>query len=478
LYAATANPDNPIRVYVNNQQVNFEGQDPIMSYGRVLVPVRGVFDLMGFEITPDNEARTATITGSGITIIIPFDGNYFTVNGERVTPDVPQMLANDRLLLPLRAIAEALGGTPAWDRTTRTATITTTSVLDYQPGDETPPTDPQDDPQPPPHAHFLRRWQQPQYINADPRYTPSNQHLANDIQDLHNDTLNATTNAFPWDLWGNWLPQSLPTFSPQCEEFDALLRQALQTGFAYEAMRTVFPFNELYWDSLTDAITYHVWRLQSNEPAAAIWAMPMGLEHGMHIFMGTEQTQRAYPHDMLFAHLTFHEIANIFGLNDPLAELLAEDLTGRRIVWQCCLRHDSTFARILYEHVNDPVAFWRGAFSANSYMAAFWDAHFGEIIPAHMLQMALGVDYVLKAAPDLQLQFYHDTGIDQQTRLSIASLFLRGNDQSLLQSQQDQYLMQAAYIITLTYEWGVANNITPYPFVNDTRIQWRERMMS
>ena len=46
------------------------------------------------------------------------------VNGVRVESDVPAMIYNDRTMLPVRAICEALGGKVSWDSTTRKATVT------------------------------------------------------------------------------------------------------------------------------------------------------------------------------------------------------------------------------------------------------------------------------------------------------------------------------------------------------------------
>ena len=55
VYAA----DN-IRVTINGQQVTFDGQSPVIVNGRTLVPVRGVFEQLGFVVGWDGEARQAT----------------------------------------------------------------------------------------------------------------------------------------------------------------------------------------------------------------------------------------------------------------------------------------------------------------------------------------------------------------------------------------------------------------------------------
>ncbi|AEM78373.1 copper amine oxidase N-terminal domain-containing protein [Thermoanaerobacter wiegelii] len=47
-----------------------------------------------------------------------------TFNGEQLHFDVPPVLENGRVLVPLRTIFEALGATVNWDGTTRTVTAT------------------------------------------------------------------------------------------------------------------------------------------------------------------------------------------------------------------------------------------------------------------------------------------------------------------------------------------------------------------
>lgn len=114
-----------VRVTVNGSFVDFEDVQPQMRSRRVLVPVRGVFEYMGFVVEWVPEARMATLATPDYLILIPAAGSYFMVNNNQITPDVPQQLVNGRLMLPLRAIAEAVGGDAHWDEVNRIAIITT-----------------------------------------------------------------------------------------------------------------------------------------------------------------------------------------------------------------------------------------------------------------------------------------------------------------------------------------------------------------
>ena len=125
----TAPVEHVLTVEVDGVEVVFVDQGPIMvAGGTVMVPVRGVFEHMGFTPSWDAAAQVATLDDGVTLVVIPADGTTFTVNGETFTPFVPQMLLNDRVMLPLRAIAEALGATPDWDGDTLTAHILTSVV--------------------------------------------------------------------------------------------------------------------------------------------------------------------------------------------------------------------------------------------------------------------------------------------------------------------------------------------------------------
>jgi len=131
LYSAYAT--RAVTVTVDGQQVFFAGQQPIIVNDRVLVPVRGVFELMGFDVTWNPSSRIARLEKDDMIIVIPADLYSFVANNSVVIPDVPQQLINDRLLLPLRAVAEAIGGTAEWDSHNRIAGISSPSTTSRPP---------------------------------------------------------------------------------------------------------------------------------------------------------------------------------------------------------------------------------------------------------------------------------------------------------------------------------------------------------
>ncbi len=91
--------------------------------GKTMVPVRGVFEELGFNVEWNNETETAVISDGTYTVEVPKGKNYFMVNGVSVKPDVPQQVINGSLYLPLRAIGDAVGAATSWDSENKMAHI-------------------------------------------------------------------------------------------------------------------------------------------------------------------------------------------------------------------------------------------------------------------------------------------------------------------------------------------------------------------
>ena len=128
LLPAAAWANNDIAVTINGQAVVFDNQQPAIVDGRTLVPVRGVFEMLGFTPKWDGTARTATLTRSDYTLVITIGSDVFTANGQAHTLDVYAQIMNGSTMLPLRAVLESVGYQLSWDSRTRTVEITTSGT--------------------------------------------------------------------------------------------------------------------------------------------------------------------------------------------------------------------------------------------------------------------------------------------------------------------------------------------------------------
>ena len=97
---------------------------PIIRNERTMLPVRYVAEALGAEIAWDGATSTATLKTADTEIKITVGAKDATVNGQAVALDSPAFIENDRTYMPVRFVAETLGGTVAWDGATSTATIT------------------------------------------------------------------------------------------------------------------------------------------------------------------------------------------------------------------------------------------------------------------------------------------------------------------------------------------------------------------
>lgn len=115
-----------IKVYIDEKQVNFDVQ-PIIYEDRTLVPLRAIFEALGAEVSWDQNTRTASAVRGEDTMSITIDSKQLFKNNKAVELDVPAMIVNDRTLVPVRAISESFDCDVQWDEATQTVNITTTT---------------------------------------------------------------------------------------------------------------------------------------------------------------------------------------------------------------------------------------------------------------------------------------------------------------------------------------------------------------
>lgn len=124
-----------------------------LSYqDRTLVPVRIISENMGYDVDWEQESTTVIMNGNNTEVRLKVGENTALKNGQRVNidtqngkpVDTKSVNINDRVYVPLRFVAEVMGGDIAYERVvlygmaTHKITITT--------GQATPGTDPTFDP--------------------------------------------------------------------------------------------------------------------------------------------------------------------------------------------------------------------------------------------------------------------------------------------------------------------------------------------
>ena len=115
--------NNTINVYLDGQKLSFD-QPPIMAQNRTMVPIRAIFEALGYEVSWNQKSQMGIAVNGQNTIIVQVGNAQVNYNGGTYWCDVAPMNKNGRILVPLRAIAESAGCSVDWNQSTQTVTIT------------------------------------------------------------------------------------------------------------------------------------------------------------------------------------------------------------------------------------------------------------------------------------------------------------------------------------------------------------------
>jgi hypothetical protein len=123
LAAAFAAAD--IQVTVDGTPVKFESAQPQMIGGRVLVPLRGIFEQMGVSVDWNSQNQTIFASSSDRHVKLQIGSYDATVEGHVTSMDVQPQIIDDSTMVPLRFIAQALGAKVDWQPDNEIVAITT-----------------------------------------------------------------------------------------------------------------------------------------------------------------------------------------------------------------------------------------------------------------------------------------------------------------------------------------------------------------
>lgn len=97
---------------------------PKIVNDRTMLPIRFIAEALGAEVEWNGLEQKVTIVKDDIEIIITINSDKAIVNGKTVTLDSPAFIENDRTYLPLRFISENLGAKVEWVEDTQQVIIT------------------------------------------------------------------------------------------------------------------------------------------------------------------------------------------------------------------------------------------------------------------------------------------------------------------------------------------------------------------
>lgn len=113
---------SPVEVILNGESKTFT-QPPVIRNGRTLVPMREIFEALGCDVAWDQATQTVTAVKGETEIKLPLGAKTAKVNGIDTPLETGAQLVNDRTMVPVRFVSEALGAKVAWDGETKTISI-------------------------------------------------------------------------------------------------------------------------------------------------------------------------------------------------------------------------------------------------------------------------------------------------------------------------------------------------------------------
>ncbi len=116
-----------VRVYVDGVEVAFD-QPPIIENDRTLVPMRKIFEAMGIAVQWAEPTQTITSTKGNDTVNMVIGKKEVIKNGQVVYQmDVPAKIVQERTLVPVRGVAVAFDAAVRWDSKNYIVDIQTTA---------------------------------------------------------------------------------------------------------------------------------------------------------------------------------------------------------------------------------------------------------------------------------------------------------------------------------------------------------------
>lgn len=114
----------PIQVIVDGTVVSLT-PPPLIAGGRVLVPLRGVFERIEALVEWKRLTQTVVVLRPGLYVELRVGARTASVNGTPVPLDTPARMVRGRVFIPLRFVSEALGVVVVWRAADRTVVIAT-----------------------------------------------------------------------------------------------------------------------------------------------------------------------------------------------------------------------------------------------------------------------------------------------------------------------------------------------------------------
>jgi hypothetical protein len=119
----SAEEASTVPIYIQQEKQQWSVQ-PFIEQGSTMVPMRALFEKLGFTVDWDGEKQAATATKGDLAITLSINKGTAVVNQTVYFLEVSPLIRDDSTFMPLRFVSEAAGADVTWDETERSVQIT------------------------------------------------------------------------------------------------------------------------------------------------------------------------------------------------------------------------------------------------------------------------------------------------------------------------------------------------------------------
>lgn len=130
LFATNAYAVQPVKLTVDDKPVNSIGQVALYDSAKelVLIPLRAVCEAIGAEVKWDAAGQKATVKLMNKSAEIPINSSQIKVNGKAVDLKAKAVLMNNRAMVPMEFMQQALGSKLEWNKAQQSLSINDRNV--------------------------------------------------------------------------------------------------------------------------------------------------------------------------------------------------------------------------------------------------------------------------------------------------------------------------------------------------------------
>ncbi len=112
-----------VQAYYQDKLISFDTQPYIDANNRVIVPVRAIATALGMEVQWEPNTKKVYCTRDNNQVVFTIGQIKALVNGQSLTMDTVPAIKDGRTMIPLRYVSEYLGSQVEWEADTKTVRI-------------------------------------------------------------------------------------------------------------------------------------------------------------------------------------------------------------------------------------------------------------------------------------------------------------------------------------------------------------------